>query len=86
MLVSLMISRDALGSLYWPNLGKNNYILQSNDAKKYFSSPFNYFIASYDVMHQPNCLHTSQHNGLAEQKNLDLKDHSSSTFKIEEWP
>ena len=47
-------------------------ILRSDNAKKYFPTPFSSFMSSYEILHQSSCAYTPQHNGVAEWKNRYL--------------
>ena len=48
------------------------YILRSDNAKEYFSTPFSYFMSSHGILHQSSCAYTPQQNGVAERKNRHL--------------
>ncbi|KAK2380773.1 putative mitochondrial protein [Trifolium repens] len=54
--------------------GKTIRILRSDNAKEYFSTPFNSFMASHGIIHQSSCPHTPQQNGVAERKHRHLVD------------
>ena len=47
-------------------------VLRSDNARKYFSSPFISFMSQHGILHQSSCAHTSQQNGVAEHKNRHL--------------
>lgn len=47
-------------------------VLQSDNAKEYFSSNFSSFLSSQGVLHQSTCPHTPQQNGITERKNRHL--------------
>ena len=48
------------------------HILRSDNAKKYFSTPFSSFMSSHGILHQSSCAYTPQQNGVAERKNRHL--------------
>lgn len=54
--------------------GKGIRILRSDNAKEYFSAPFNSFMASLGIIHQSSCPHTPQQNGVTERKHRHLVD------------
>jgi transposase InsO family protein len=54
--------------------GKTIRILRSDNAKEYFSTSFNSFLASHGIIHQSSCPHTPQQNGVAERKHRHLVD------------
>ena len=47
-------------------------ILRSDNAKKYFSTPFSSFMSSHGILHQSSCTYTPQQNGVAKRKNRHL--------------
>ena len=47
-------------------------ILRSDNAKEYLSRPFSSFMSSYEILYQPSCAYTPQHNGVAKHKNRHL--------------
>ena len=47
-------------------------ILRSDKAKEYFSTSFSSFMSSHEILRQPSCSYTPQHNGMAERKNRHL--------------
>ena len=49
-------------------------ILRSVNASKYTQSVMNSFCADHGIIHQTNCPHTSQQNGVAERKHRHLLD------------
>jgi len=50
-------------------IGKIIKVLQSDNAKDYFSSALSSFLSSQGILHQSSCPHTLQQNGIAERKN-----------------
>nr|KYP42217.1 Retrovirus-related Pol polyprotein from transposon TNT 1-94 [Cajanus cajan]KYP42227.1 Retrovirus-related Pol polyprotein from transposon TNT 1-94 [Cajanus cajan] len=54
--------------------GKVIRILPSDNAKEYFSNCFKSFMASHDILHQSNCPHTPQQNGVAKPKHKHIMD------------
>jgi transposase InsO family protein len=49
-------------------------ILRSDNASEYTQSVMNSFCADHGIIHQTNCPHTSQQNGVTERKHLHLVD------------
>ena len=47
-------------------------ILRSDNAKKYFSTPFSSFMSSHEIFYQSSCAYTPHQNGVAERKNSYL--------------
>ena len=43
-------------------------ILRSDNAREYFSTPFQNFLSSQGILHQSSCAHTPHQNGVAERK------------------
>ena len=56
-------------------------ILHSDNAKKYFSAPFNSFMASHGKIYQSTCPHTPQQNGIAERKHRHIIE-TARTFLL----
>ncbi|KAL3502089.1 hypothetical protein ACH5RR_036538 [Cinchona calisaya] len=42
--------------------------LRSDNAKEYFSHPFNFYMSEYEILHQFSCVDTLPQNGVAERK------------------
>ncbi|XP_071918386.1 retrovirus-related Pol polyprotein from transposon TNT 1-94 isoform X2 [Coffea arabica] len=71
----LMKDRSELYSIFCAFVAeiKNQFgvpvrILRSDNAKEYFSTPFNTFMSKSGIIHQSSCPHTPQQNGVAERK------------------
>ena len=47
-------------------------ILRSDKAKEYFSTSLSSFMSSHEILRQPSCSYTPQHNGVTERKNRHL--------------
>ena len=47
-------------------------ILRSDNAKEYFSKPFNSYMSKNGILHQSSCPDTPLQNGIAERKNKHL--------------
>ena len=47
-------------------------ILRSDNAKEYFSEPFNSYMSQNGILHQSSCVDTPPQNGVAERKNRHL--------------
>jgi hypothetical protein len=64
--------------MFWSEIktqfGKTIWILWSDNAKEYFSTSFNSFMASHGIIYQSSCPHTLQQNGVAERKHHHLVD------------
>ncbi|CAH9114384.1 unnamed protein product [Cuscuta europaea] len=47
-------------------------VLRSDNAKEYFSTNFNEYMATQGIIHQSTCPHTPQQNGIAERKHRHI--------------
>ena len=47
-------------------------IFWSNNAPEYFHTSLSQFFDDHGIIHQSSCLHTLQHNGVAERKMCHL--------------
>ena len=47
-------------------------ILQSDNAKEYFSKPFNSYMSQNGILHQSSCVDTPPQNSVVERKNRHL--------------
>ena len=46
--------------------------LRSDNAKEYFSEPFQLFMLQHGILYQTSCVDTTSNNGVAERKNRHL--------------
>ena len=46
--------------------------LRSDNAKEYFSEPFNSFMLQHEILHHTSCVDTPSQNGVVERKNRHL--------------
>ena len=47
-------------------------VLNNDNAREYFSTPFTSFMSQHGILHQSSCAHTPQQNEVAERKNRHL--------------
>ena len=72
----LMKSRSDLFLVHFVLKFKHNsmslFTLRSDNAKEYFSEPFQFLMFKHEILHHASCVDTPSQNGVAERKNRHL--------------